>query len=157
MPTPTYTPIATITLTSSDSEVVFSSIPATYRDLILVFAGSTVYLSGVVVNFNGDNTGTNISQVRMYGPTGSDTLIGHPGIDFAYSTVQSTTIMQILDYSATDKHKSCLVRWNSAGGSDLTVAVAARWANTAAINSIRIYNSSGFTSGSTFSLYGVIA
>jgi hypothetical protein len=65
-------------------------------------------------------------------------------------------VMQILDYSATDKHKPCLIR-NGTVTVSTTIATAARWGNTAAINSLEIFTSNTFLAGSTFSLYGRIA
>jgi len=37
----TYTPIASVTLSSAQASVTFSSIPQTYTDLVLVVNGST--------------------------------------------------------------------------------------------------------------------
>jgi len=67
-------------------------------------------------------------------------------------------ISQLLDYSATDKHKTLINRLNSTNGGSSTENVeqqAARWANTAAVTSIEIFGN--FASGATFNLYGVIA
>jgi hypothetical protein len=161
VPQPTYTPLATVTLGSSTSSVTFSSIPATYRDLILII---TAQRTGSPVNmglrFNGD-TGSNYSQVYMTS-TGSTTYSGtvsatNAQIDvypYAPSTGFNNYILQIMDYSATDKHKTFLRRTNEAGNA--TEAAAHRWANTAAITSINLAMSS-MNTGSTFSLYGVIA
>jgi hypothetical protein len=63
-----------------------------------------------------------------------------------------------MDYSATDKHKTVISRFGSAARE--TQATASRWANTAALTSINFFQESGgvtFSTGSTFSLYGVIA
>ncbi len=157
--TPTYTLLNQITLAANSSEVILSAIPQNYSDLVLTYSGSTQSLSGVVLNFNGDNSGSNITHVRMYGSSSgaaSDTIAGHPGIDFAYSTSRSLTISQIMDYSASDKHKTVLNRWASSS-QDLVMASAARWANTAPITSLRIFSSGGIVAGSTISLYGVVA
>jgi hypothetical protein len=64
-----------------------------------------------------------------------------------------------MDYSATDKHKTGLIRDNGQQGSDLAVrAYAARWANTAAITSIQYFTTAGnLNTGFTLSLYGVIS
>jgi hypothetical protein len=54
MPTPTYTPLATVTLGTTAASVTFSSIPATYRDLIFVLSG----LGGsanITLRYNGDS------------------------------------------------------------------------------------------------------
>ena len=69
-------------------------------------------------------------------------------------------ILQIQDYSATDKHKSYLYR--SGGATDTnygTYAAAGRWANTSAITTITIAPSGSYTllAGSTFALFGIQA
>jgi hypothetical protein len=165
MGTPTYIALATITLASTDSEVIFSSIPATYRDLILVIqAKSTTGNPAVVARFNSD-TGTNYPYVRMTGNGSSaasasittDTFLNLAAAFGINTSGNGNIIAQIMDYSATDKHKAVLVRNNDAG---LGVeAIGGRWANTNAISTISIFNTSSisFASGSTFSLYGVRA
>lgn len=160
--TATYIALATITLTSTDSEIVFSSIPATYRDLVLVTATTQTSGAGEIwIRYNSD-TASNYSTVQM-GGTGSGS-----GFSAAYTTTrivpsanigESTTviqnmIMQIQDYSQTNKQKTSLIRTNL---SSLGVqAQANRWANTNAINTISLTaNGSSFAVGSTFSLYGI--
>jgi hypothetical protein len=164
MPTPTYTALATRTLTGTAASVTFSSIPATYRDLILVTdatitaAGST---DGYGLRFNGD-TGSNYFYVRMVG-TGSAAQSAQATTTFALGGVigdvnKGLTMFQIMDYSATDKHKTVITRSNG-GFANWTQASASRWANTAAITSVLLRSNSSynFSIGSTFSLYGVIA
>jgi hypothetical protein len=162
MPTPTYTPLATVTLASSASSVTFSSIPATYRDLILVHNGtsSNASLNTVLARLNADS-GSNFFQVAMAGDgssTSSFTFTG-TGVSagFTRSTELSVNITQIMDYSATDKHKTALSRHNNSA--QQVRAAATRWANTAAVSSIVLVIDTGatFSSGTTFSLYGVIA
>jgi hypothetical protein len=72
------------------------------------------------------------------------------------TTVLMQMMMQIQDYSQTDKHKTSLIRTDLSSLG--TQAQANRWANTNAITSISLLASgSNFTSGSTFNLFGVIA
>jgi hypothetical protein len=165
MPTNTYTPLATVTLGGSDSEIVFSSIPATYRDLILVINGkaSVPGADSAVMRFNSD-TGSNYSNVRMVG-TGSSATSYADTAAFAYigiptnSSTAFSIITQIMDYSATDKHKTLLSRHGQADG--WVTAHAGRWANTTAITSVSVLVPTGSTwtyqTGMTMSLYGVIA
>jgi hypothetical protein len=161
MPTATYTPLATVTLGSAAASVTFSSIPATYRDLILVI---TAQRTGTPVNvgmrFNGDS-GSNYTSVYMTG-TGSSAATGIVSstnfqldlYPYPPSSGFNNYIVQMMDYSATDKHKPILVRVNDAGNA--TEASAGRWASTAAVNSLAL-TLSNFNTGSTFNLYGVIA
>ena len=166
MPTPTYTPLATVTLGSSASSVTFSSIPATYRDLILVCnwqnSGSA---SASRLQLNG-NTGSNYFGVWMNG-TGSaagsssessQTSARIAGVSVGpANTYSNIAILQFIDYSATDKHKTVLSRYGSADTE--TQATASRYASTSAITSIRFFDILGqtFQTGSTFNLYGIVS
>jgi hypothetical protein len=163
MPTSTYTPLATVTLGTAVSSVSFSSIPATYRDLIVVLNVSGSADVGIRLRFNGD-TGTNYTTVAMAGWSGGTLSNSYP---LAYALFYNLTvgvntngipapvIGQIMDYSATDKHKTLLTR---ASSTNEATAMASRWANTNAITSMEIYLASGnYAVGSTFNLYGVIA
>ena len=160
MATPTYDLIASNVLSSSASSVTFSSIPATYRDLVLVAEikspGTLDGGTAALVAFNSNTTG--YSWVRMYGDgssagsdTGTDRLISYNG----YDNKSSLTIVQIMDYSATDKHKTWLARYNSVN--TYAQAQAGRWANTAAIDSVAFSIATNFPSGSTFYLYGIVS
>jgi hypothetical protein len=157
MPTPTYKPLATVTLGSAASSVTFSSIPATYRDLIFIYNGTTAIDDGVGARFNGD-TGSNYSQVRMFGNSGgagSDSGTNTRIVQTAGNTsLRTAFVSQVMDYSATDKHKTVLTR-NNITDNNVT-AIAARWANTAAITSVTILSpGSTISSGSTIALYGI--
>jgi hypothetical protein len=163
MSTPTYTPLAEVTLSSSASSVTFSSIPATYRDLVVVFvaAGSTT-LQGRV-RLNGD-TGSNYNYVRMSGSGSAATSASAASqtSGFLSAIAQATTTgalqmnINIMDYSATNKHTTIISRADqSANG---TEAFANRWANTAAVTSVQILTSTGnWASGTTATLYGIAA
>jgi hypothetical protein len=161
MPTPTYTPLATVTLGSSASSVTFSSIPATYRDLILVgdLILSTSNAQQIRIRFNGD-TGSNYFTVNMGATTttfSQTSTLSAGRIGQAYNGSRSTHILNLMDYSATDKHKTGTARGDNA--SNRIEALATRWANTAAITSMTVIieDASNFAAGSTFNLYGVIA
>jgi hypothetical protein len=160
MPTPTYDLIASNVLGSSAASVTFSSLPAGYRDYVLVIqakADGTVEL-GLQLN---SDTGNNYPSVYMAG-TGSSTFSGTEANNYIALTgygrigtaLDSVTIVSIQDASATDKHKPVLARHNRAG--NYVNATAGRWANTSAVTSITLLPSSGnFSSTSTFYLYGI--
>lgn len=166
MPTPTYTPLANVTLGSSAASVTFSSIPATYRDLVLVSSVSSSSDGDFWVQFNND-TGGNYFTISMGGngsSTYSQSLNSGGGYNAivaggaTFTTSDGIIKMEIMDYSVTDKHKTTLARTDKAAGG--TEASAGRWASTSAITSLKIlqYNTSRvFTAGSTFALYGVSA
>jgi hypothetical protein len=155
----TYAPLATYTVTGSpDSEVIFSSIPAYYRDLILVIQGGISPVGGVTVSvevyINGDTS--NGSLVFMRGDTGGDASGTATRIFASLGDENSMSIIQFMDYSATDKHKTVLIRDSSPGS---TKANACRWASNTAMNSVTLTDAGGadFIVGSTFSLYGIAA
>jgi hypothetical protein len=164
MPTPTYTALANITLGSATSSVTFSSIPATgFRDLIFAINGQTGSNANVIYRINGDG-GSNYSHVHMTGNSSTSSGAGTFGEAYAtYGSVLNGTRLIInlnfLDYSATDKHKTALVRngyTNSAASVASVEALAIRWANTTALSSIVFSTNAGsFASGSTFALYGI--
>ena len=154
MATTAWVAIGSITLDSTASSVTFSSIPADYRDLVLVIAGTSATSSDMEIRFNGDS-GANYSSLYMLG-NGSSTSSGTGGttsigIGLMNST-QTNALIQIMDYSATDKHKTVLNRENN---SSYVFAQAGRWANTAAITTVLVQKTSGtFDVNCTVSLYG---
>jgi len=158
MSTPTYELIETTTLSSSASSVTFTSITQDYRDLVLVIDEIS---DGIGGSFSGrfNNDDSNIyHQVLMFGDgTTDDSSTFSPRTSFvrfgldADSGEKALNIIQIFDYSATDKHKSILVRANK---NDEVHANAGRYGSTNAITEINIFNISADT-GSTFSLYGI--
>jgi hypothetical protein len=158
MPTPTYTSLATVTLGSTATSVTFSNIPATYRDLIFVFEGVVSAGGGEVVrvNFNGDTTSGNYSATYANGD-GAGRSSGNESRRFGVFYAQrSSMVASFMDYSATNKHKTYLSR--AGGASNALEMIVGRWANTAAITSIRLFpDANGFASGSTLNLYGVIS
>lgn len=163
MATSTYDLIDSQVLSSSTTEVTFSSLAAGYRDIIIVC--DAIPTSGealpLAIRFNGD-TGTNYPWVRMGGDGSTAYSFASSSVNRIYAygpnlgTDQRTGfIAQVMDYSATDKHKSVLIRTNAAD-SDVT-AYAGRWANTSAITSITVtgVNTNAMGAGTTIYLYGI--
>lgn len=165
MPTSTYTPLANTTLGTNSTSITFSAFSSTaYNDFVIVVdsagGGGTNNFYGI--RFNGD-TGNNYQYVQMYGNgsgTGSqagDNNIGyiHYGAYISGSN-EWQSVIHILDYAKTNKHKVVLARGDAPA--QQTSASATRWKNTAAITSITLVATVGaFASGSTFALYGVSA
>jgi len=153
--------LATTTLGSAASSVTFGSIPATYRDLRLVMIPKATALTDVRITLNGD-TGSNYPWVVMGGSTTNTAFSAsgtQPSLVVAYdnrATTDASTnyLLDIMDYSATDKHKSILVRNNNP--SQQVESLSNRWASTSAVTTIYVYaTSSTFAAGSTFALYGI--
>jgi hypothetical protein len=161
----TYTPIATTTLSTTSSLVTFSSIPSTYTDLVAVISGRiTTGVSYYQFKYNSD-TGANYSRTGMTGTGSSATsekyaneTIGYP-ILTPLPTATSTfdiSIVQIMNYTNTTTYKTYIGRGNDAGNN--VTATVGLWRSTSAINRIDISPyASTFTSGSTFTLYGIKA
>jgi hypothetical protein len=69
---------------------------------------------------------------------------------------KTVATFNIMDYSATDKHKTSLIRVSAA--SRTVAAGMQRWATTDAITSVTLaFLVGNYVAGSTFSLYGVYA
>ena len=162
MATPTYSLIDSVTLGSSASSVSFTGISATGKgDLVLVT--DTITVSGAAAyftRFNSD-TGVNYSTVGYYG-SGTVAVSNNTTADYfdlqgfsIASTSRSLVLMNIQDFSATNKHKTVLTRANRPDGS--VYGGAGRWANTNAITSIDVSASSNFAAGSTFHLYQIVS
>jgi hypothetical protein len=123
----------------------------------------------ISLRFNSD-TGSSYSQVFALGYVSGTFATGYTSdrmgvFAFAASASGNTNfgvaIANIMDYSATDKHKTVLGRGNNMPDSSVTMS-ASRWANTAGITSILMTPdrflqgaSSAFVAGSTFALYGI--
>jgi hypothetical protein len=158
MPKKTYTQINSVTLAAASSSVMFASIPQNYRDLILTVDGTSTLLTNVYIRFNSDS-GTSYSYVYAWG-NGSSTESAASNLSsisqLGLGPTKSNSLLQIMDYSATDKHKACLVRANV--GLSFIQMAAERWANTSAIITLQIFPAQGvINSGTTFTLYGIEA
>lgn len=164
MATPTYVPLATYTVTgSADPSITFSSIPATYRDLILVMSGTLSGTFGdILFRLNGFTTG--YSSVYASGGSGgvSSGTFGTDSMRFNFfggwnNTNPGSCIVHFMDYSATDKHKTALGRIGSSLGGLFRGADmgASRLDSTAAVTSIEVFSTQSLAVGTTISIYGV--
>ena len=152
--TPTYDLMASNVLTSSASSITFSSIPATYRDLVLVMATDTIVGSQMRIN---NDSSSIYNRVLMFArTTGASSLAASDraqiDFDLTDTATRSLVIFNFLDYAQTNKQKSILIRTNA----DLISAMAGRVATTAAITSIEIFGTT-YAAGSSFYLYGISA
>lgn len=167
----TYTPIATTTLGSTASSYTFSSISGSYTDLVLVINGALDitggWAMGIVVN--GDTTYSNYSMTELRGngtAAASSRLTSASGVPplilwhYGFNTaIDAMSITSFMNYSNATTYKTFLTRSGRTGaGLDATASL---WRSTAAITSIQIVPqpSSGalLQTGSTFSLYGILA
>lgn len=161
----TYEPINTQTLGSAQASVTFSSIPATYTDLVLVYeAGNSgnIY-DGTFARFNSD-TGNNYSWTYLLGNgstaiSGRESNVARTGAG-ASGASRGMSILNIMNYSNTTTYKTILNRRSVVDASGYTVgAEVGLWRSTAAISTVLLFVQSGtnFDAGSTFTLYGIKA
>lgn len=153
----TYEPIATTTLSSTTSTVTFSSIPATYTDLILVINAFTSTEGNCYVRLN--NVATSLySSTRLYGngtTASSDRFSSGTESNIAnLTTTMGNVIIHFMDYANATTNKTFISRSNSTG---YTMACVGLWRSTAAINRIDFSLSPTLQIGSTFTLYGIKA
>lgn len=153
-PIATKVALANVTLSSNDSQVVFANIPSIYKDLMIVWQGYGTGDENLTPILNGSSSSFSWVQMTANGSTlssnaGTNNSIGRVG------TVNTAGFLHFIDYSATNKNKFFFVR-TDLPSSDMRV-LAAKWASTAAINSIALSIRTGhsFTTGSIFTLYGI--
>tara|TARA_R110000822_G_C14927148_1_gene452116 strand:+ start:203 stop:526 length:324 start_codon:yes stop_codon:yes gene_type:complete len=80
------------------------------------------------------------------------------GGTYTETALTSLFTAQLMDYSATDKHKTVLIRYNSVTGTfaEGVVSFAGRYASTSAVTAIQVFNTDyDFLVGSTLFLYGI--
>jgi hypothetical protein len=160
----TYTPIATVS-PSGTSAVDFTSIPSTYTDLVLVMGGAMAAAANMLVRVgNGSlDTGSNYSVTQITGSgssASSSRLSSQAEIKvteglFFNTNEQCNILISFQNYSNATTYKTLLSRSNSAGiGVNALVGL---WRSTSAIDTIRLYGSQNFNSGSVVTLYGIEA
>ena len=155
--------IASNTLTGTASSVTFSSIPATYTDLILKISARNTGAGAAYLTFNGVSTSL-YSNTELQG-TGSlaqsvrtSSAVRITLNDFFVSTTANTFAnneIYVPSYLASQNKPVSNI---SAAEANATLAyitaTAGLFRDTTAISSITL-NTGGFAAGSTFWLYGL--
>ena len=169
----TYETIATTSLGSNSTSVVFSSISSAYTDLVLVIRAGTEHSnngSRGYIQFNSDTSTSNTNYSNNYIATIS-TPATTSGKDvsqqfIAYGVVGNNTDnfaqfnIDIMDYNNTNKYKTILSRGSNpnASGNGSLRATVGMWRSTSAISSITLTcDSGGYRTNSVFTLYGIKA
>jgi hypothetical protein len=170
----TYVALAKTVLTTTQATITFSSIPATYTDLVLQISARSSQAADnqdpLWVRFNSD-TANNYSFTNVYGYQSSTVYsdrAGNIGYFQAYSAqtannpadVFGSIEIYIPNYTSTTTRPVSITgvtENTSAGGVYVTMATAANWRGTAAISTITLILQTGpnFLSGSRFDLYGI--
>ena len=163
----TYVALATQTLASPAVSATFSSIPSGYTDLRIVLSnGNTNNPSNIAIQFNGVTSGSLYSNTNLYGngsSAGSNRLSNRSdGIYIDYNVTFSSSsnaniIYDIMSYANTSTYKTVLGRVNAAGSA--TEAAVGTFRSTNAITDVTITTASAntFSTGTVFSIYGILA
>jgi hypothetical protein len=161
----TYVAIATTTVGSGGAASIdFTSIPATYTDLRVVYSlrNSTETSGTLYVKFNNSTTSFSFRHVYGNGASASSVSgsVGEAGVtnpsDFTASTFSNGSIY-IPNYAgSTNKSYSVDSVNENNSTTAISLLLAGLWSNTSAINQVTLYPTSGnFAQYSTATLYGI--
>lgn len=158
MPTLTYIPIATATVSgSSTNAVTFNSISSAYTDLVVVVGGKASTSDGLLLRFNGDSAG-NYARTYGYGTGaghGQGRQTANTEVNATITTTNGQTVYHINNYQSTSMYKTVLLRNDYIDNA--TVFSVSTWKNTATITSIVVSLSTyNFAAGTTVTLYGIV-
>ncbi len=159
----TYEPIATQTLGSAAANITFSSIPATYTDLRVVFVGTLVSNNyNLYWNLNNDSSSL-YSRTNISG--NGTTAASNRATNEAYwlntspggisSTIPSMTTLDLFSYAGST-FKTGLIEFTADyNGSGVTSRFVTLYRSTSAITSIKISSDVNLNTGTTATLYGI--
>jgi len=157
----TYEPISTQTIGTAVASVTFSSIPQTYTDLILITAGATGGGAQMTLRINGATT--NYSSTTLSGngsATDSRNITGLSYIQLGYHdyfAAETVAITHIMNYTNATTYKTVLNRTNNGNQPGVGISVGL-YRSTAAITTFTALPlNSTWSSGCTFTLYGIKA
>ena len=166
----TYTLISSNVLSSSAASVTFSSIPATYTDLVLRCSTRVPDYASVspttILTFNGSSTTYNSTRLRGNGATATSTRQGSfiyinvpNSLNGGTTTANTFDNVEIYIPSYTANQNKPISHSFAVENNDTTAYVgvtAGSWRTSSAITSITIEpNSDTFVSTSSFYLYGI--
>lgn len=162
----TYKLISTVTVSSATAaSIEFTSIPATFDDLVLKLSArgsDSSFIVGLNVFFNSDTTGGNYSNRRLYGSGSAAASDTGYSILISAATATANTFgnaeIYIPNYRASVNKSVSIdaVTENNATGA-YQVMTARLWSNTAAITSISLQDffAGSFSQYSSATLYGI--
>lgn len=163
-----YEMISTTTVGTAVATVTFSSIPATYTDLVLVCSARTARAAtsdNLIVRFNSD-TSTIYSSTNLFADTapGSARSTGDTSCFWSYipsasqaSGIFGVATMNIMNYSNTTTFTTAISKSGNKNAQLETTANLYR--STSAISTLTMLSgtASNIAVGSTFTLYGIKA
>ena len=141
----TYEPITTQILASPQADITFSSIPATYTDLVLVCAVKTGNNANPALPLTFNGSTSNYSSMSMYG-NGSSVGSARTTSSTPYIVIArqiglgsineiNTLILNFNSYANTSVNKTVIARVVHGGGTETDAGL---WQSTDAINQINI-------------------
>ena len=159
----TYVPISTQTLGSAAATISFSSIPATYTDLVLIIQAQTTNTTAQNFNLTFNGSATGYSRTFFYGTgTAAGTSRTSSASTLAFGVIPTTATgwsihrINIMNYANTTTYKTTLIRADNLN--DAAFAAVGLWASTSAITSISLASAAGnINTGSIATLYGIAA
>ena len=161
----TFTLIEAKTLTTTTASVTFSTIPATFTDLCLVFSvRGDAADNGASIRFNG--SASNLTARNIFGDGSNDTSNISSSSIFFYGGQNSSSWtantfnnaqVYIPNYAGSNYKSVSADTVNENNGTDAYMSfTAGLWSDTSAITSVTILPGSGnFVQYSTFYLYGI--
>jgi hypothetical protein len=157
--------IATTTLSSATGSISFTSIPATYTDLRVVFTGTDNASAGYTLrlNYNSD-TGNNYSFIRLNGDGSAPYTSANATVDYIFcGSLPSADIpmfcgIDIFSYAGSTFKTALVTSTTDRNGAGYVNANIGLWRSTAAITSVQLALSSpgAFKIGTTATLYGIL-
>lgn len=164
MPTPTYNLIQEITVSGSvTTSVSFTSIPATYDDLVVVCRGKSALDEATGMRFNSDS-GTNYSRAISGANTGTATTLATTADTYHQLTIGNENqnymfTTNIIGYNNSNWRKTLFTQsFTELGALANSIAyTGCQWFSTSTITTITIFTAAGtnFVAGSVFQLYGI--
>jgi hypothetical protein len=164
--------IASQTVGAGGSGVAFSSIPQTFTHLQIRITGrsNSSGLPTMYTGFNGDifagstnnashtlvGDGATVSSVATSLQPQMNLFIGNFIPNTTTSTIQASILLDVLDYSNTNKNKTirALMGWDANGSGKVTFN-SGLWTNIAAITRIDLVPDGNFIQGTRADLYGI--
>lgn len=163
MATATYEPIYTTTLGSDQSSVTLNSFSG-YTDLVLVIQASTTHSDQGARGYIQFNSSTSLYSDTWIQGDGTNANSGRDTSDtyMAFCVMGNssnsfgTYILNIKNYTDNSIYKTTLSRSSSAT-SNAVRAYVGLWRSTDSITSMTLRADGNIRSGSTISLYGILA
>ena len=162
--TSSYESIATVTATGGETELNFTSIPATYKHLQIRGISRLSGQNYLAMQVNTD-AGSNYARHNLTGNGSAASAAGSAtpsqivfiGSSPATASTFGALVIDLIDYADTTKYKTIRsfngYDTNGAGEVYLTSGL---WESTAAVTGLTIKANSGtYEAGSTFALYGI--